>query len=329
MPVRYCLIGYGAIAAHHVGILQAEGAVPTWVVGRVPEDTARFAAEHGIPNHTTSLDEALATADFDAVVVTSPNAVHFEQTRSSLLAGRHVLSELPLATSYQQASELVELATEVGRTLMVAHSGRFNPALIEVRRGIAAGQLHVRHIVARGLMHRLTNVGWTGRQRSWTDSVIWHHGGHVIDCCLWLLGVNAPDQVSSRALIAPTDPRTGTPLNYGAVIRTDAGVVVTAAMSYTARMGGTEYLIIGDEDTLQYANGVLRGSGGVLMTVAGQDKGNQLAAWAAQDHEFVAAIEEGRAPESSGKDVLPHLLVLQQIQDDLAAADAGLRPEAG
>ncbi len=321
-PIRYCLIGYGAISAHHARILSDEGAIAAWVVGRVAEDTAVFASERGIPRHTTSLDYALAAGDFDAVVVTSPNALHYEHVRQSLLAGKHVLSELPLATSYGEAVELVDLADRRGLTLMVAHSGRFNPALVEARRRISEGELHVRHIVARGLMHRLTNIGWTGRRRSWTDSVIWHHGGHVVDCCLWMLGVTSPEEVTSRGLVAPTDPRTATPLNFGAVIRTSAGEIVSAAMSYTARFGGTEYLIIGDEDTLHYADGVLRGSTGVVMTVDGQDSGNQLAAWAAQDREFLSALREGRPPASSGRDVLPHLAVLQQVQDDLASADA-------
>jgi 2-hydroxy-4-carboxymuconate semialdehyde hemiacetal dehydrogenase len=317
VSIRYCLIGYGAIAAHHASILNAQGAKPDTVVGRLPDDSARFAAEHGFLHHTTDLDAVLATGDFDAVVVTSPNTLHYDQTRRSLLAGRHVLTELPLAMSYPEAVELVRLASERDRTLMVAHSSRFNPALVEVRRLIDEGSLHIRHLSVRSFTHRLTNVGWTGRQRSWTDSVVWHHGGHVVDCCLWLLGVTEPGRVTAQSNLASPDPRTGTPLDFDALLRTADGRLGCASLTYRTRSSGSEseYLIVGDEDSLHY-NGVLRDSSGDVLIDARDPNGDdEVAAWREQDREFLAALREGRAPASSGADVLPHLAVLQQIED--------------
>lgn len=317
MTTRVCMVGYGAIAGFHAKILQAEGVAIDTVVGRRPDETARFAGQFGARRHTTDLDVALAEGDFDAVVVASPNAVHAGQTRRALLAGKHVLSELPLAMSYSEAAELVELAERQGRVLMVCHTSRFLPGLAEVRRRVEEGSLHLLHVVGHVFMHRIVDVGWTGRQRSWTDSAIWHHGGHVVDCCLWLLGVTSPSQLSVQCNVAPPDPRTGTTLDFDVSVRTTTGQLASASLSYNARLGGTEYLIVGEEDTFRYCEGLLVGPEGVLMELEPRENGDEGLGWEFQDREFLAAIREGRAPASSGADVLPHLAVLQQVQDEL------------
>ena len=320
MSIRLCLIGYGAIASYHARILKAEGAVLDTVVGRLPEDTARFAEELGFRHHTTDLDAALAPGDIDAVVVTSPNALHYDQARRALLAGKHVLVEIPLAMSYAEGVALVDLARQQRRSLMVAHSQRFMPAFLEVRRRVAGGSLHVRHIIARTLMFRLENVGWTGRRRSWTDSVVWHHGCHAVDCCLWLLGAT---EVKVQSNLALPDPRTGTPLDVDVLMRTPADQLVSVSLSYNVRTGSSDYLIISEEDTYHYSGGALRNSNGVVMQLDGLGDDDEILAWEAQDREFLASLREGRAPSPSGADALPALAVLQQVQDRLEAGGYG------
>ena len=125
-----------------------------------------------------------------------PNHLHYEHTRRALLARKDVLCEIPLAMSYSDGAALVALAQTQGRRLMVAHSMRFQPALVWLHAQIAAGGLHLRHVLARMLMFRLVNVGWTGRKRSWTDNILWHQGGHLVDSCLWMLGT---DRIAGRA----------------------------------------------------------------------------------------------------------------------------------
>jgi len=321
MPVRILMVGYGAISEHHARILRADGAILETVVGRLPSETARFAAEHGFRHHGTDLDAALKAWDCDAAVVASPHAMHYEQTRLALLAGKHVLCEIPLSLSYAEGLALVALAKRQNRTLMVAHSYRFNPGLVAVRQRVGDGSLHIRHVIARSVVSRLTNVGWTGRQRSWTDDVLWHQGCHLVDCCLWLLGAQEVEVQGSRAEV---DPRTGTSLDADVLLRTASGQLANISLSYNARTQTSEFLIIGEEDTFHYTGGVLRNSTEVLLQAEGLSRGSQIPAWEAQDREFLAALREGRAPSMSGADALGALSVLQQVQDRCAALrDAG------
>ena len=81
---------------------------------------------------------------------------------------------------------------------MVCHTQRYSAPLIEARRMIASGEVRPRAMVSRYLLDKRENVSWTGRRRSWTDNLLWHHGCHAVDAALWLLGTEAID-VTARA----------------------------------------------------------------------------------------------------------------------------------
>lgn len=79
------------------------------------------------------LEEALATVPADAVLVTASLPGHVPATRAALLAGKHVLVEKPFAPTLAEAAQLVELADQSQRFLMVSQNYRFGQAVSEVR----------------------------------------------------------------------------------------------------------------------------------------------------------------------------------------------------
>ena len=134
-------------------------------------------------------------------------------TRRCLEANKHVLCEIPLATSLADAEALTALADQRERRLMVCHTQRYFPALVEAKRLVADGQLHPHAIVSRYMFFRRSNTNWVGRTRSWTDNLIWHHGCHAVDAALWLLGADSVEVVTQVALPGSNRhrirPRTG------------------------------------------------------------------------------------------------------------------------
>ena len=160
-------------------------------MGRLLAPTRAFAEEFGAAMATTDLDELLADPRIEAVIVCSPTDLHAEQTERALRAGKHVLCEIPLATSLAETDRLIDLAERSGRRLMVCHTQRYAAPLIEARRMIASGEVRPRAMVSRYLLDKRENVSWTGRRRSWTDNLLWHHGCHAVDAALWLLGAEA------------------------------------------------------------------------------------------------------------------------------------------
>ena len=150
-----------------------------------------LAAEHGLPL-SSSLDEALADPEVEAVLLATPHSLHRSQTLAAAAAGRHVFCEKPLALRYADAKEMVEACRERGLVLGVGHERRFEPALIEVKRLIDAGELGtVMHVEANFSHDKLAGVPADDWRSSKVDSpipAITGMGIHLTDAFIHMLG---------------------------------------------------------------------------------------------------------------------------------------------
>jgi 2-hydroxy-4-carboxymuconate semialdehyde hemiacetal dehydrogenase len=328
--MELAFLGYGSIARQHARALvglrerRVEPDVRlVGVMGRVAASAAEFAGEFNLDFSTTDLDALLARPDVEAVVICSPTDLHAGQTEQALRAGKHVLCEIPLATSLAEADRLIALADQVDRRLMVCHTERYYRALLEARRQIASGELHPYSIVSRYMFFRRENVNWVGRRRSWTDNLLWHHGCHAVDAALWLLGAA---EAGVTAQVALPGANLGIPMDLAIAMRTPADQIVSVAMSYNTHLPLHDYLIIGEEATLLFSDGELRSRDGVL--VPKQDLQDLTEPIIDQDAEFLAAVRERREPAVSGRAVRPALAALQVVQDTLDGRLASLGGDA-
>jgi 2-hydroxy-4-carboxymuconate semialdehyde hemiacetal dehydrogenase len=324
--VRLAFLGYGSIARQHARALQSLGDPDVRLVavmGRVESSAAEFAKEFDIEIATTDLDALLARPEVDGIVICSPTDLHASQTEQALRAGKHVLCEIPLATSLADVDRLARLADDMDRRLMVCHTERYYRALLEARGRIALGALHPHAIVSRYGFLRRQNVNWVGRQRSWTDNLLWHHGCHAVDAALWLLGA---EQVEVSAQVALPSAQLGIPMDLAIGLRTPRDQVVSIAMSYNTHLPLHDYLIIGEETTLLFSDGELRSKDEVL--VPRQDLQDLTGPIMAQDAEFLAAVREHREPAISPRAIRPAMAVLQAVQDTLDARLASLGSDA-
>ena len=124
--MNFCFAGYGSIADVHAQAMKdEEDVVFHTVVGRLADSAAEFAEQHGFAHHMTDYEAAIGNPEIDAVVITTPSEMHYDQTKKALNAGKHVLCEIPLAMSFAECHELTQLALQVGKALMVAHTMRF------------------------------------------------------------------------------------------------------------------------------------------------------------------------------------------------------------
>ena len=133
---RIGVAGVGSLGRHHARVASSlEGAV---VSGIYDSDTARrdeVAGEFGLPA-SRSLEDLLAVSD--GVVVATPTVSHREVAGAALAAGRHVLVEKPIASTLEEADELIGAATSARVVLQVGHIERFNPA-VEAALPLASG----------------------------------------------------------------------------------------------------------------------------------------------------------------------------------------------
>ena len=113
----------------------------------------------------TDFQAFLARPNLDAVVVATSAHTHYALARQSLLAGKHVFIEKPMATSSAECDELVELAASLGLTLMVGHTYLYSAPVRRIKDIIDSGDIgDIRYINARrlnlGLFQRTINVTW-------------------------------------------------------------------------------------------------------------------------------------------------------------------------
>lgn len=107
-------------------------------------DTRRLEAMKGLYRTvevTTKFEEITQAADIDAVVVTTPVSSHFKLVQDALKNGKDVLCEKPLTHTSTEARDLLKLAQEHKRILMVGHVFLFNPGIVKLKEVLDSKEL--------------------------------------------------------------------------------------------------------------------------------------------------------------------------------------------
>ena len=305
--MKVCLIGYGAIAEYHAQALsQIDGVEFRWLVGRRSEPTEEFARRWGFEQKTQQLNEALTDDAVDVVIVTSPNALHASQATAALQAGKHVLLEIPIALTIEDAERVAQLARQVDRKLMICHTMRTYPSLTHIRQLVEAGKFHMIHFAAHFFIRRRTNITWSGNPRSWTDNILWHHGAHLIDLAMWLGDCFEVERLSYH--VGPDYQQQGT-MDMSFSMTLASGSIATVSLSYFAPVLKWNASIIGYENTYQWNEGKLcdLDENEVVPRHSHLDL-------LPQDAEFVAAVRENRDPAITADKILPAMRAIAEAQ---------------
>src|SRR5215469_2477497 len=143
--MKICVAGQGAFGQKHLDALKRIPDVEvTSLVGGNQDSTAQVAKKYGIPHYTGELSEGIKRAD--AVILTTPTKMHFRQGEQVMRAGKHVLVEIPVTDSVEDAEALVKIAKETGVTAMGGHVRRFNPSHQWVHKRVLNGELKVQQM---------------------------------------------------------------------------------------------------------------------------------------------------------------------------------------
>ena len=125
----------------------------------------------------------------DAVVIATPAVTHYTLSKEALLANKDVFVEKPIALNYKEGEELVSLAKEKDRILMVGHILEYHPAVIKLKEIINKGELgKINYIYSNRL-----NLGKFRTE----ENILWSFAPHDISIILTLLG-EMPTEVSAH-----------------------------------------------------------------------------------------------------------------------------------
>jgi 2-hydroxy-4-carboxymuconate semialdehyde hemiacetal dehydrogenase len=313
--MRIALAGAGAFGIKHLdGLANIDGVTVTSVVSRRLEQAEEVARKYGAGHASTDLGEVLARDDVDAVILCTPTQLHAQQAIAAMRAGKHVQVEIPLADSWADAQQVDRVQRETGLVAMAGHTRRFNPSHQWIHRRIGAGELSIQQMDVQTYFFRRKNLNALGEPRSWTDNLLWHHAAHTVDLFQYQTGEDA--QIAN-AVQGPIHPELGIPMDMSIQLRTPAGRICTLSLSFNNDGPlGTFFRYICDNGTYiaRYDDLVTGREEPIdVSRVDVSTNGIEL-----QDREFIAAIREGREPNSSVRDVLPCYRVLGELDAQLA-----------
>jgi predicted dehydrogenase len=200
-PLRVGFIGGGGITETHA---RAAADCPDLEIaafcGTNKEKTAALVAEHG-GEAFEGIEDMLARAGPDLVVIGSPSGRHAEQGLAAVARGVHVLVEKPIDVTTERADALIAAAEGANVRLGVLFQDRLKPALARLKDAVDGGALgRLLLASARVKWHRppeyYADSRWRGTLALDGGAALINQGIHTVDLLLWLLG----DVTSVRAL---------------------------------------------------------------------------------------------------------------------------------
>lgn len=191
--IRLGLVGCGRIAQKHLDALdQHRNQIELLGVCDVDEAAALHAAERMNTQAYWRYRDLLAIEDLDAVVLCTPSGMHSSQTISAAEAGKHVITEKPMATNWADGKRMVEACDRAGVRLFVVKQNRCNTTLQLLKNAVEKRRFGRIYMVA-------VNVFWT-RPQAYYDSARWrgtwefdggafmNQASHYVDLLDWLIG---------------------------------------------------------------------------------------------------------------------------------------------
>lgn len=138
---RVGLIGCGGISGAHIPVLMAMENVEIAAVTDIRPERAQAAAEKTGARIEPSWQDLIACEDIDVVHVLTPHYLHAPMAIAALQAGKHVLTEKPMASTLEDAKALIQASEENSPVLGVIFQNRYNPANVELKRIADSGEV--------------------------------------------------------------------------------------------------------------------------------------------------------------------------------------------
>src|SRR6202140_4775005 len=191
-----------------------------------PERLREVAAKTKPTTTTADYRILLGDSNIDAMIISAtPETTHFPMAKESLLAGKHVFLEKPIALELSEADELITLARIKGLLFTIGYSQRFNPKFAYVKRSINDGVIGqpITALVSRNITRNLGNkIG--GRIKLSPAAM---EATHDIDFVLWCLAPRKPVRVYAQEVRKIMQPQYNVPDCVWMIVTMDDGTAFT------------------------------------------------------------------------------------------------------
>jgi predicted dehydrogenase len=188
------VVGLGQGRSHLAAFHALEGSRVVAIADLKPELRERVASDYGIERVYDAVDTLLADDLVDLVVIATPDHLHGQHAIAALEAGKHVLSEIPMATTIDECRRIVDLTARTGLKYQMGNQVRYAHCLQDVRRLLRSGDMGEIFYGEGEYLHNLeTLIAAKGEDHWRVDPVIPQTtllggGPHALDTLRWLMG---------------------------------------------------------------------------------------------------------------------------------------------
>jgi predicted dehydrogenase len=227
------------------------------ICGRTRSRADELAGEYQIAQVFTDYNDMFKHGRLDGVIIASPDDLHYSMTMAALAAGLHVLCEKPMASTVDQARQMLEAAKQAGVKHMIEFSWRWMPHYQYLHKLVSDGYM------GQGYHHQYRFLGNRGRINDYTwrfdprcsIGVLGDLGSHMVDLALWISGDITSVSAHLASFSTRTDPEghSFAGANESALLAVEfadgaQGMIHVSTVAHTAARGREQYVTLHGAD---------------------------------------------------------------------------------
>lgn len=276
------------------------------------------------PRPATDLDTALADPGIDAIILATPHSLHEEQIVRCAAAGKHVFAEKPLTLDKAGARRAIDACENANVVLGVGHMRRYEPALVEIKRLVEAGELgtlmHVESNFSHDLLANVDPKDWRASESEPPIPALSAMAIHLTDAYLHLFGPIAEVYAHSTNRCGRLGDALAVQLRFESGMTGSLSTILVTPMYVRFQVFGAEAWVESLSDVHPGQEGITR------LTVArtGEDRQTQELDYVdtvLANLEAFADAAEGRAPYPfTSAEKLGNIAVMEAIVESARTA---------
>jgi predicted dehydrogenase len=320
----WAIVGLGSLSINQIlpAFAKCERSKVVALVSGHPDKANKLAQRYGVDSKNIynyeNYDSLKNNSDIDVIYIVLPNGMHAEYTVRGLQAGKHVLTEKPMANTPAECQQMIDTARRADRKLMVAYRCRYEPCNQEAIRIARSHELGPTQMI-------LADAGFPiGDPHQWRLNKKLAGGGSLMDIGIYALNASRyltgeePKEVNAMIYSTPGDPRFREVEEHVTFqLRFPSGVLANCTSSY-GYFHQSHYRIMGTEarlcmDPATWYNGLR------LWTERGniieQRDLPEVDHFAAEMDHMSDCVEGNKQPLTSGEEGLRDLTIMRAIYE--------------
>jgi predicted dehydrogenase len=323
-PIGWCVVGLGRISMDHFmpGVKMSQSGKIVALVSGHRDKAEKQAAMYGVSSSAIynyeNMDAIGENKEIDAVYIALPNSMHAEYTIRSAKAGKHVLSEKPMATSVTDAKAMIEASKTAKRKLMIAYRCQFDPMHIKAIEMIRSGQLGQIQAIESAFGFNIAAGEWRLDRKLAGGGPLMDVGIYCLNASRYLTG-EEPREIKAYSSVLDHDGRFNTvEENVSWTMKFPSGIVAACNTTYGGTMNGY-FRVHGAKGSIEmlpafnYDGMHLTGQIGRDQTIDELSPVREPMEFTRQADHFAECIWYDRTPKTPGEEGLRDISLMSEI----------------